>query len=371
MRFGFINHYLNVRLIQEQLGRVGLPFVPEKMVEQVMPYLPPRRSVELGPLTSLCRAQTAGIGIVVPLLPYHFLTLPASRVIKKVTQAVKMAKGWGAEIVGLGGFTSICCDEGAEIADDVSVALTSGNTLTAVLAIDGIRHAAKIMGLNLKASHLSVIGATGDIGSICTRILAKQVKTVTLCARNEERLHKLAEELSARNLAEINVNSRVKEAIRDADLVLSCTSALTTVIEPQSLKPGAIVCDVAYPADVGRDLREHRNDVLVFEGGLTTFPDPLCKGATFLNHFAPAGMIHGCLAETIVLSLENRRENFSMGRGKITEEKISEMRIMADRNGFSLAPFYYNGATYSIEELDRIASRARDMRAVVSGGRQY
>ena len=64
----------------------------------------------------------------------------------------------------------------------------------------------------------------------------------------------------------------IRDALRNADVVITVTSAVDTVIEPSYLKPGAVVCDVARPRDVSRQVAQLRPDVLVIEGGVVDVP---------------------------------------------------------------------------------------------------
>ena len=47
------------------------------------------------------------------------------------------------------------------------------------------------------------------------------------------------------------------------------------------------------------------------------------------------GMALACMSETMVLALENRFENFTLGRG-IALERVREIDQMAERCGFTL-----------------------------------
>ena len=51
--------------------------------------------------------------------------------------------------------------------------------------------------------------------------------------------------------------------------MIAVTSAVDFLIEPEDLKAGAIVCDVARPRNVSREVASKRKDVLVIEGGVT------------------------------------------------------------------------------------------------------
>lgn len=359
-RFAFVLHYVDLNLLYEDF--FWLKGIPPGVLKRCVWRLPPCRYMRIGPIHSVSGAFTTGIGIICPFLPEHFVTLHPDTVLRKIVRSVEMGEMFGASIVGLGGFNSVFGNEGEEVARQVNISVTSGNTYTAGLAIQGILRAAQLMERNLRTSRLAIIGATGDIGSICTRVLSKQVGEIVLVARRENRLADLASEIQRSTAALVKISQHVSEAVEGADLVLNVASAVTTIIEPQNLKSGAIICDVAYPAGVIRDIWRFRNDVLAFEGGMATWT---CHSETpFDNHrkklekFNPPGTIHGCLAETVLLALDGRCTNYSIGRGKITEDKIQEMLQIAEKHGFALAPFHYGSIRYSMDDIQRIRQQA-------------
>ena len=71
--------------------------------------------------------------------------------------------------------------------------------------------------------------------------------------------------VKAQGQAEVEISTAMQD-LRQADMVLTVTNAIEAVIEPQHLKSGVVVCDVARPRDVSRQVIEARNDVLVIEG---------------------------------------------------------------------------------------------------------
>jgi predicted amino acid dehydrogenase len=288
-------------------------------------------------------------------------------VLKRVEQSIRKAQRLGAKIVTLAGFTSIVGNEGEVIAKRVDIAVTNGNTYTASLAIDGVIEAAHVMDLDLSGATLAVIGATGDIGSICTKILSKKVKRVNIAARNEKRLLEFSEALKRICNAEITVYKSTKEAVREADIILTVTSAISAIIGPEDIKSGAIVCDVAIPANVATGIINGRNDVFVFEGGLAKLPYSGGVKDRILANLMPPRSIYGCLAEGVVLAFEGKLENYSIGRDNITEEKVNEISAIAKKHGVQLADFFCGYRVYSEEDIETIKRNAKRKEAY--GGR--
>jgi predicted amino acid dehydrogenase len=122
------------------------------------------------------------------------------------------------------------------------------------------------------------------------------------------------------------------EDIREADLVLSATSAAQPIIQPHHLKKDAIVCDVALPRDVSPTVRRERKDVALIDGGIVGVPGHVDFG---FDLGLPAGQTYACIAEVMVLALEGRYESFSLGQ-RVEIAKVREIAQLARKHGFRL-----------------------------------
>src|SRR5262249_32166914 len=104
--------------------------------------------------------------------------------------------------------------------------------------------------------------------------------------------------------APIPLATDLQKAEPAADLVFVATNSDASLIGADALTAGAVVCDVARPPNVARDVVESRDDVLVFEGGLVELPEPIHFGPNLLG-FRPRIMLR-CLAHTLLLALQGR-----------------------------------------------------------------
>jgi len=275
-------------------------------------------------------------------------------VLDKIIKAGRAAEKLGAGIVGLGAFTSVVGDAGVTVARNLDIAVTTGNTYTVAAAIEATRKAAHLMGHDLKRARVAIIGATGFIGKVCARVLARDVNNMTLVARNKSALEALAERILHETGLAVGITSQTQKALKTADIVITVTSAVDTIIEPQDLKPGAVVCDVARPRDVSRRVAEERDDVLVIEGGVIEVPGSVEFN---FNFGFPPGMAYACMAETMILALEGRFENFSLGR-EMSAEKVEEISALAAKHGFKLAGFRSFEQAIPEEKIQEIKTRA-------------
>ena len=358
---GFVIHYPSIEHFFSVTGLPGkllrrFQFLP---VKEIIRLLPPYLFLKTPPLISKTGDSVKGYIVMAPFLPEHLVTWGEDLVLQKILQASRIAERLDAKIIGLGGFASIAGNEGEEISKRIRVAVTSGNTYTAAMALQGLRRAAGLMGIQLNKATAAIIGATGDIGSACARILAREVKALHLAARNGGRLNDLASSLQRENNCSVKIAKYVKDAIHDADLILTATSSMTTLIGPQDVKTGTVICDVAIPHNVATDILQHRNDVFVFEGGLAKLPNRIIERTPELVHLSSDGTtVFGCLAEVMILALEGRLENYSLGRGNITPDCVQEIELMANRHGFQLADFCYDGTRFTEDQINGIRFNA-------------
>ncbi|GBG57240.1 shikimate 5-dehydrogenase [Sporomusaceae bacterium FL31] len=346
-RFAFILHPLTAKDFARKFPIAQN--CSDGFLEGIMKYIPP---IKVSHITGLESAQAQGEGwfVACPLTSRQMMELPEAYVLKKIIKAGKMAEKLGAKIVGLGAFTSIVGDAGVTIAKNLNIAVTTGNSYTVATALEGTREAARVMGIDLERANVLVLGATGSIGAACAQMLAQEIRYLTLAARNEAKLEKIAEQILRSTGLAVRVTANTKAAIKAADIIIAVTSAVDSIIEPEDLKPGAIVCDVSRPRNVSRRVAEMRNDVLVIEGGVVEVPGDINFG---LNFGFPDGTAYACMAETMILALEQRYENFTLGRN-LTVKQIDTIAQLAKKHGFKLSGLRSFERALTYEEINAI-----------------
>ncbi|NMA55287.1 MAG: shikimate dehydrogenase [Firmicutes bacterium] len=329
-KFAFIFHPLDLGYIHRQFPWTRV--LPDSALKAALRALPPGVISRITGIGS-ARAEAEGWFINVPLTADQMLSLPEEIVIKKIVRAGRLAEQLGAQVLGLGAFTAIVGDAGTEVAKQLHIPVTTGNSYTVGMALAGIRLAAKKMCIDLKKAEVLVVGANGAIGSACSRILAREVNYLTVASRNDRRLEGLARRILRESGLAVRIAADLKSALTQADIVISVTGSATPVIEPQDLKPGAVVCDVARPRDVSQEVAKARPDVLVIEGGVVRVPGAVDFGFDF---GFPPGTSYACMAETMILALEGRQDSFTLGRN-LSVEQIDEIMQLGNKHGFELA----------------------------------
>jgi predicted amino acid dehydrogenase len=226
------------------------------------------------------------------------------------------------------------------------MAVTTGNSYTVATAVEGAIKGADLMGVPIEESHVAIVGAAGSIGRTSAMLLASKCRKMTLLGRDSGKLQPLADELRG-VCRSVDVSSDLSTGLKDADVIITVTSAVDAVIQPADLKPGAVVCDVARPRDVSVRVAKERPDVLVIEGGIVQVPGHMVCGKTDkrgidkdgeFNFGFPAGTAYACMSETMMLALDQRYESFTLGK-TVSVEQASTMWELADKHGFGLAGF--------------------------------
>jgi len=290
--------------------------------------------------------------ILVYLLPDQLLTLDPSFVIRRIVEAGLLAQNNGAKIIGLGGLTSVIGNQGAMVSKKLDIAVTTGNSYTAAMTIEAAVKAAGIIGIKLEKAKVAVIGATGSIGSACSHYFAEKCSHINIVARNIRRLKALSLDLEKTYKAKVEIHQNVKQSVKDADIVITATSFPLTLVDVEDLKSGAVVCDVATPRNVSYQSKIRRKDVLVIDGGLI---EPPGKMKTDIDIGLPESTAYACLSETMILTFENRFENYTIGRG-LELNKVREIKKLGDKHGFKLSEFKSFGEKVSDTDIKKIGS---------------
>ena len=339
--FALVGHQESWRAAADVLAVLRGPEhapLPDDEIKDILPWIPPRAvcHVDVGSIEGV-KARGVYIDSFIP--PDRLEAAHVHQNIARVRGAAACAIKAGAKIVSLGGFSSILIegnfDQLPETRDTV---FTTGNSLTVGFIVQGLKKMCVMGGRNILRSTLLIVGATGDVGSGCARVLAPIVSRVLLNARNIGRLRMLAAELEA-NGAQVEVATDLQQLSVEADLVICAASLASPSLLLARIAPEAIVCDAGYPRNLSPDAE--MRGAKVFFGGLGQITGGLRFAPEFcgvLNRHPFPDVVHGCLLEGMALALEDRFEPFSQGRGFITPQRVEEIEAIAARHGIYLAP---------------------------------
>ncbi len=349
------NYHHMVRYLQSLNPDMKMP--SREFLGKLFDMTPAHKSCDVEPIADPSGRKVYGHFIVCPIIP-DMLDVNLEEVFNRVIDAIRVAESHQVGIVTLGGFTSIAGERfGKEIPKLVSVPVTTGNTFTAALTVEGILRGCERMGIDLALARLTVIGGSGDIGSACARALAEKVAHVTLVARNVERLRVEQGAIERLGKATVSIGSDINMSISDADIVIAAASATQSFMDPNNFKSGAVICDIGYPKNIAYMVK--RNDILIFSGGLCSLPSDFRLTAGFDYGLPTKKILYGCFAEAILLDLDKRYESFSYGKGNITKQKMEEVLAMGRKHGFELAPFFWGDRLMGEQEFETIRERVK------------
>lgn len=385
-RFAFLVHALDLKSYH-QFDNSLLAFSEDELAElterfngMIEPFVAGRTRI-----TSAAGKTAYGEFIALPRTTDEFLQMPRSQALSELKVAVSLARERGARIVGLGAFTAVASMGGLYLKNE-KVPITTGNSYTVVSAVDAVTTASEKLCVDRAKTTAAIVGAAGSIGRGISLLLSETVPRLILIGNpnnqtSSDRLHQVASEIYRYQSALLQQGRTLKpgsmghllagcselpgpdasmddfEAFTDgegsrmgligfstdidavlsrADIVISATSATEKVIHAGNLKLGAIVCDISRPANVSEEVDRARPDVLVIDGGVVEVPGLPSFGWDFGFE---EGLAYACMAETMLLALEQQYKHYSLGSSGVNLETILQTRYWAAEHGFKLANF--------------------------------
>lgn len=362
-KFAFVIHPLNVGFIHKHRLFRWTRFLPDELVERAAAYMPPMYISRItGGQSPTTGQKIEGYLISLAATPRQMMQRGERFTYDRLNKSAKMAERFGARIMGLGAFTSVVGDAGITVAHEADIAITSGNSLTVAATLESAKQAVMRLGMqDLTKGKVMVVGATGSIGSICARLLAQAIFDVVLVSIEPERLIELKRLIQSETPgAKVAIATRADEYLPECDLIVTATSAFgQRVVDITRCKPGAVICDVARPLDMSAAEAALRPDVLVIESGEVLIPGDIDFG---YDIGLPPKTSYACLAETALLAMEGRFEDYTLGRN-ITIERVKEIYHLFKKHQFQLAGLRSFGGYVTEEQFQEKVELAQQYRA--------
>ena len=367
-RFSFVIHPLSTEYFKQvqPLGQVaGIPGLG-RIVEKAVAYVPPFVYSHVTGIVSETGDEVEGWLISVGGTPKEMLAHPPEFTYSRLLEAAELSRRLGAQLMGLGAFTKVVGDAGVTVAKRAPLPVTTGNSYSASGALWAAHEAVRRLAIHqpdedgLLHGKAMVVGASGAIGSVCARLLALAADEVWLVSPETAKLLQLKQEIERDDpRAVVHVATDPSAALSDMDMIVTATSAAgQKVLDIMNVKPGCVITDVARPLDMSPDDVAKRPDVLVIESGEVELPGEVRMKDIGL----PDGVVFACLAETIVLALEGRYENFTVGRS-ISWPKVKEIYQLGLKHGMKLATISGVNGPYTDDDFDRVRTAALAARA--------
>lgn len=369
-RFAFVIHPLNMGFIHKHpVFGIFTKRLPSRLVEETAAYMPPMHLAKItGGQSPTTGTKIEGHLITLAATPRMMMKHNAYFTYRRLHWAARIAERRGARIMGLGAFTSVVGDAGVTVAHEADIAITSGNSLTVAATLESAKIAARMMGAeDLSGLRLMVVGATGSIASACSRLAAMATRDVVLVSIEPEKLIELKRTIQRETPgARVTIATRTADLVADCDVIITATSAFgQRVIDVTQCKPGAVICDVARPLDINPAEAALRPDILVIESGEVLIPGDVDFG---YDIGLPPKTAYACLAETALLAMDGRFEDFTLGRN-LDPNRVKEIWRLYNKHQFQLAPIRSFGdyvTEAEVAEKRAIADRLRGDAALLA-----
>lgn len=326
-KFAFLIHPIEVQDFYKRFPL--LKKIPSILVEDLATIISPFQLSQIKGIQTP-KGEIEGYLIFVPLTTRKIFELSEEKVLKKVLKACKIAQKLEVKIIGLGGFTSIIGNAGVILSEHFSIPITTGYTYSAVTAIDGIRKVVQESGKEFKECEILVAGENIPTSHVVVRYLAREAKYLTLISKDKEKSETLFEEILEQTGTVIHISQDIDSAMKRGDILF-----ITDTIEKRhlkSIKKGAFICDLSNDKNVTLELKKSRQDLFFVDGGILTLPKRMELGENFE---ISSNKCSSSLAETILLTLEQRWECFSLGE-KLELEKMDRIKKLAEKNNIQL-----------------------------------
>jgi predicted amino acid dehydrogenase len=336
-RFAFVIHPLDVGFVHKHPNFRWTRLLPDRIVEEVAAYIEPMYVGRIaGGRSPTTGQRIEGYLFALGATPRQMMRHDPRFTYDRLNAAAKMAERRGCRLMGLGAFTSVVGDAGETVAHEASIAITSGNSLTVAATLEAAKEAVVRMGATqLTKGRAMIIGATGSIGAVCSRLLAQAIQDVVLVSIEPEKLIDLKRTIERETPGtKVTIALRPRDLAADCDLVVTATSAFgQRILDISTCKPGAVICDVARPPDIGEKEAALRPDVAVIESGEVLIPGDIDIG---YDIGLPKGTAYACLAETALLAMEGRFESYTLGRS-IDTDRVKEIYRLFKKHEFRIA----------------------------------
>ena len=274
--------------------------------------------------------------------------------LRKIRQAVFLAKGKGVKIVGLGGLTSSLSKGGLDLLD-IPINITTGHAYTAFNVVQNLVKITDIFGIPKEKLKVAIVGAAGSIGSMSSALIAREgFSSIVLIdlKRKQSNFGELAETLKNLNP---NINIEERDTVKDikgCDFVITATNTAEALITKDIVEDGMVIIDDAQPSDIHPDVLKMEN-VLVIEAGVVHTPG---IHSNFNYGLKNKTDNFCCMAELLILAAMEWDKHYVINRA--TLENIDHISDLGKKLDFTVASFQNFQESIPHDKIEHIKTLA-------------
>jgi fatty aldehyde-generating acyl-ACP reductase len=330
----------------------GIRHRPRPLVKKVLEWMSPFLAAEVEGLSSHLGRTAVGALVMCPLLTEQMVALSPTRVMKAVNSTLEFAQTLEPKLIGLTAYTAFSGNKGKELAKHVDIPLTTGSNYTLAMIPEAILRAADLMERDLSASYILILGVTSSVGRYCLEILTHFVAGMFVTAQNPDKFGLLLSDIPKEKRGKLHFCPDISPVLDKVNIVIIATNHIPAEFDIHKLSPGTVIFDSSYPRHIEARKRE---DILVIDGVATRPPGKVNFNFDF---GLPEHLCYPCMAEPMILALERRYQDYSLGKD-FQPEKIREMIRLGARHGFEIAALTSQERLISSEEIRKVKSRVQ------------
>lgn len=320
--------------------------ISERDIRRIIRHCPVSESAQVMGIKTLNGFEGVILLFVIPLLPDQIKDPRYSNVLMAMLKAgIIQAQRRGAPVVTFGALLSTVGNGGADLqewatARGLTIKVDNGAAFTVASTLMMLEN---IGGRSLSEQNVAIIGATGYIAGTLSRSLTGsfEPKSLTHYVRDERKIT----DPDARAKC---INSADLSGLIEADIVICLTSSPKCIITLENchfLKQGAIILDVAVPADFDDAVLTIRPDVKLVRCGLIGLPGDDIElridlhFGSFQRNGKTIPCVPACMAQGAMLSWANPEDLVHASTGKrIRTEDIEFFVKFAEETGVEVVP---------------------------------
>lgn len=285
------------------------------------------------------------------------------KALKKIRDAVHLARGKGVVLVGLGGLTSSLSGGGHELLDIHNINVTTGHAYTAYNVTETLFKVATLFDAPKDRVVVAVVGAAGSVGLLSAEIIIRAGYQHIILIDLERKLPTVKEKLEGfRALnpkVQITITSDISE-VKKSDMVVTATNTTEALIVPSLVHPGMVIVDDAQPSDIHPDVLKIP-DVLVLEAGVVHTPGVYSNFNYGLKNRTDNFC---CMAELLILASHSWNNHYVVRRA--TLDHVDEISEWGKELGFTVASFQNFQESITPEKFERVKKVFQNNHAICS-----
>ena len=328
-KFAFIIHPIEIEDFHKAMPI--LKNIPTFLISTMGKYINPIKISEIKGVDTP-EEKIKGYLIGVPFTLRQMEELPIDYILNKYIKAGELAKKLGVNIIGLEPSSSKIAEHIDTIAQRLSISITTGRIFSLLSVLCGIKMAAESLGKDFKECDLSIIGIDNRKGEVLAKLIAREIKYLTLVSTNKSNLESIKQDILVETGTAVHITENLGKVIKNGDIIVITSNQEYKNINIEEVKNNAIICDLSRPRIITKEIEDRRHDILFIDDGLIKLPFKIDLGFDFgysTNMYSPA------LAETILFTMEEKLTSYS-GGGTINMDMINTINDIAKSNGLTV-----------------------------------